>query len=175
MLIRYGYEMTFTCSAPTPMICQLDLHPSCLPGVRAETPFAAAPHVKSWLYADVFGNRCRRFNAPAGELTISNAGVVEVSGLPDPVAADAAEVPVAELPDDTLLYLVGSLSPSRARLREAWLRPSGPGRDLDLPALGGVSVLSGVINTPPQRLWLVGDVEVAQICDHAKCCPGNVG
>ena len=87
MLIRYGYEMTFTCSAPTPMICQLDVHPSCVPAVRAETPFAATPHVESWLYADVFGNRCRRFNAPAGDLTISNAGVIEVSGLPDPVVA----------------------------------------------------------------------------------------
>ena len=40
--------------------------------------------------------------------TISNSGVVEVSGLPDPVVADAAEIPVADLPDDTLLYLVGS-------------------------------------------------------------------
>jgi len=28
MLIRYGYEMTFVCSAPTPMVCQLDVHPS---------------------------------------------------------------------------------------------------------------------------------------------------
>jgi transglutaminase-like putative cysteine protease len=108
MLIRYGYEITLTCSAPTPMICQLDVHPSCVPAVRAETPFAATPHVESWLYADVFGNRCRRFNAPAGDLTISNAGVVEVSGLPDPVVADAPEIPVADLPDDTLLYLVGS-------------------------------------------------------------------
>jgi len=108
MLIRYGYEMTFVCSAPTPMVCQLDVHASCVPGVRAETPFAARPRVESWLYADVFGNRCRRFNAPAGDLTISNAGVIEVSSLPDPVVADAAEIPVADLPDDTLLYLVGS-------------------------------------------------------------------
>ena len=108
MLIRYGYEMTFTCGVPTSMVSQLDVHPSCVPAVRAETPFTARPHVVSWLYADVFGNRCRRFNAPSGDLTISNAGVIEVSGLPDPVAADAAEIPVADLPDDTLLYLVGS-------------------------------------------------------------------
>ena len=108
MLIRYGYEMTFACSAPTPMICQLDVHPSCVPAVRAESPFAATPHVELWLYADVFGNRCRRFNAPAGDLTIANAGVIEVSALPDPVVPDAAEISVADLPDDTLLYLVGS-------------------------------------------------------------------
>ncbi len=108
MLIRYGYEMTFACNTPTPMVCQLDVHPVHAAAVRAETPFAATPHVESWLYADVFGNRCRRFNAPAGELTISNSGVVEVSGRTDPVVPDAAEVPVADLPDDTLLYLVGS-------------------------------------------------------------------
>src|SRR5260370_22720041 len=108
MLMRYGYEMTFACSAPTPMVCQLDVHPSYTPAVRAETPFAARPRIESWLYADVFGNRCRRFNAPVGDLSISNSGVVEVSDLPDPVVSDAAEIPVADLPDDTLLYLVGS-------------------------------------------------------------------
>jgi transglutaminase-like putative cysteine protease len=108
MLIRYGYDMTFGCAAPTPMVCQLDLHPSCTPMIRAETPFRATPHAESWLYSDVFGNRCRRFNAPAGDIAISNSGVVEVSGLPDPVVPDAAEIPVADLPDDTLLYLVGS-------------------------------------------------------------------
>ena len=31
-----------------------------------------------------------------------------MSGLPDPVIPDAAEIPVADLPDDTLLYLLGS-------------------------------------------------------------------
>jgi transglutaminase-like putative cysteine protease len=108
MLIRYGYEMTFTCRAPTSMVSQLDVHPSCVPAVRAETPFASRPHVASWLYADVFGNRCRRFNAPSCDLSIANAGVIEVSGLPDPVTVDAAEIPVADLPDDALLYLVGS-------------------------------------------------------------------
>jgi transglutaminase-like putative cysteine protease len=108
MLIRYGYEMTFTFGTPTPMVCQLDLHPSCRPSLRAEKAFATTPYVESWVYSDVFGNRCRRFNAPAGDLTISNAGVVEASDLPDPVVPDAAEIPVADLPDDTLLYLVGS-------------------------------------------------------------------
>ena len=47
MLIRYGYEMTFGCAAPTPMVCQLDVHPSCSPAIRAETPFASNPRVES--------------------------------------------------------------------------------------------------------------------------------
>ena len=107
MLVRYGYEMTFTCGAPTPMVCQLDVHPSC-PRCGRKRHSPRGRMLNSWLYADVFGNRCRRFNAPPGDLTISNSGAIEVSGLPDPVVADAAEIPVADLPDDTLLYLVGS-------------------------------------------------------------------
>ncbi len=108
MLIRYGYEMTFVCAEPTPMICQLDVHPSLAIAVRKERPFDSDPPIPSAIYADLFGNRCRRFVAPAGRLRISCGGVVEDSGLPDLVVPEAAEIPVAELPDDTLLYLVGS-------------------------------------------------------------------
>ena len=121
MLIRYGYEITFGCAAPTPMVCQLDIHPSLAIAVRSERPFATNPPVPTWLYADVFGNRCRRFNAPAGDITISTSGVIEVSGLPDPVFPNAEETPVADLPDDTLLYLVGSRYVETDRLSQiAW-------------------------------------------------------
>ena len=95
---------------------------------------------------DVFGNRCRRFrSAPSGDLTISNAGVIEVSGLPDPVAADAAEIPVADLPDDTLLYLVGSSLRSGNRQAE-------PG-------------LPGTISA--MQLWRAGP-RVQAICDFVN-------
>ena len=108
MLIRYGYEMTFVCTVDTPMVCQLDIHPSRAISVRSEHPFRAAPNIPSHLYADVFGNRCRRFIAPPGELTIYSDGVVEDCGSPDPIDWNAPETPVGRLPDDTLLYLVGS-------------------------------------------------------------------
>jgi transglutaminase-like putative cysteine protease len=35
-------------------------------------------------------------------------GTVEDSGTPDPAVPEAAEIPVADLPDDCLLYLMGS-------------------------------------------------------------------
>lgn len=108
MFIRYGYEMTVECATATPMVCQLDVHPSHTMAVRAERPFSTDPHVESHLYNDVFGNRCRRFVAPQGQMTFSNAGIVETSDAPDPYAPQAEEVPVADLPDETLLYLVGS-------------------------------------------------------------------
>ena len=119
MLIRYGYEMTIECAAPVPVVCQLDLHPSQTPAVRAERPFASDPHVESRLYYDVFDNRCRRFVAPAGALTFSNAGVVETPDAPDPVVPQAEEVPVAALPDETLLYLVGSRYVETDKLSQA--------------------------------------------------------
>jgi transglutaminase-like putative cysteine protease len=108
MIIRYGYEMTFECPGPTPMVCQLDVHPSQAIAVRSEMPFAANPFIESRVYADLFGNRCRRFSAPQGALTISSWGTVEDSGLPDPIALNAPEIPVAQLPDETLVYMVGS-------------------------------------------------------------------
>lgn len=108
MLIRYGYEMTLTCPQPTPVVCQLDVHPSRLPSIRSVQPFTTNPWIMSSIYADLFGNHCRRFVAPAGDLTFSSGGIIEDSGLPDPVVPNAAEIPVGLLPDECLLYLVGS-------------------------------------------------------------------
>lgn len=108
MKIAYGYEIGLACPAPTPMICQLDLHPSLARAVQEEAPFAARPFLFSRVYRDSFGNASRRFVAPAGEVTIRAGGVIEVSGEPDRQPVDAAEIPVANLPDETLVYLQGS-------------------------------------------------------------------
>ena len=108
MLIRFGYKFSFACSKPTPMVCQLDVHPSRLADIRMVEPFTSDPPVLATVYTDQFGNHCRRFVAPAGHFTISNGGIIEDSGLPDAVDVQAAEVSVADLPDECLVYLVGS-------------------------------------------------------------------
>jgi transglutaminase-like putative cysteine protease len=59
-------------------------------------------------YVDGFGNICRRFMAPAGETVVCGDGVIRDSGAPDPIVPDACEVPVAELPDHVLFYVLGS-------------------------------------------------------------------
>jgi len=46
--------------------------------------------------------------APQGTIRLTNSTVVEDSGLPDPVSPWAREVPVAELPRETLRYLMAS-------------------------------------------------------------------
>ena len=108
MLIHFGYKIAFACPNPTPMVCQLDIHPTRLPDIRSVQPFTSNPPIFTTVYTDLFGNHCRRFVAPPGNLEISNGGIIEDSGLPDDVDARAAEVSVADLPNECLVYLVGS-------------------------------------------------------------------
>jgi transglutaminase-like putative cysteine protease len=59
-------------------------------------------------YMDGFGNWCTRLVAPVGQITITADAVVRDSGLPDVVAPNAGQIPVEELPDDVLVFLLGS-------------------------------------------------------------------
>ena len=56
----------------------------------------------------LFGNRCLRLVAPAGDLTIWGDATIEDDGKTDPAISGAREVPVADLPDECLVYLMGS-------------------------------------------------------------------
>jgi len=74
-------------------------------------------------YLDQFGNVCTRLVAPAGELTISTDALIADSGLPDAVEPAARQHEIAELPHDTLVFLLGSRYCETERLmEEAWSR-----------------------------------------------------
>jgi transglutaminase-like putative cysteine protease len=88
------------------------------------------PPVPTTTYRDLFGNVCRRFVAPAGDFSIWGDGTVEDSGALDPVHWEAVEIPVAALPDDCLVYLMGSRYCETDRLSQiAWdlFGPVAPG------------------------------------------------
>src|ERR1700732_3571333 len=108
MLIRYGYELTFNCAAPALMVCLLDAHRDQAQNIRYETPFETTPAISTETYLDTFGNHVRRFIAPAGDLTIRRDAIIEDSGQPDPVKLKAQEIAVDLLPNDTLLFTLGS-------------------------------------------------------------------
>jgi transglutaminase-like putative cysteine protease len=67
-----------------------------------------SPSVPITPYRDMFGNWCSRIVAPAGHMRLAGDGVINDSGLPDPVFATAAQHPIEDLPSDTLVYLLGS-------------------------------------------------------------------
>lgn len=108
MLIRYGYEVTINCSQKTPMICLLDEHPEYAPAIRYQSSLVTQPSIPTTSYTDEYGNRVRRLVAPIGDLTLSRTTIVEVSGDPDPVIAGAREVPVENLPNECLVFLLAS-------------------------------------------------------------------
>ena len=108
MFIRLGYEIDFEVPASVAMVSMLSVHPSRVPDLRAPDELAIEPEVEITSYVDGFGNRCTRFVAPPGTLRLRSATLIEDPGTPDPVAPDAREHPVGELPNETLIYLLNS-------------------------------------------------------------------
>ncbi len=114
MHIRYGYRIDVLCNVPTPVIMMLDVHAE----RRGDLTQPDDPRVASYLtgavqadvtsYQDKFGNICRRVVAPAGGITIEAEGVIHDSGFPDLVDVLADSLPPEQLPDETLMYLLGS-------------------------------------------------------------------
>lgn len=108
MLIRLGYEIGVNCVEPTALITVMDLHPDRKHDIRWATSLETDPSVDTRIYTDQFGNGCRRLLAPTGDLKLRFDALVEDDGEPDPVNFDAREVPVNDLPDDALVFLLGS-------------------------------------------------------------------
>jgi transglutaminase-like putative cysteine protease len=121
MLIRYGYEITLTCAQPTPLVCLLSVHEDRKADIRVPETIFTMPEVPTTTYHDLFGNRCRRLVAPAGDLTLWGDATIEDGGKPDEIVASARELAVAELPDESLVYLMGSRYCETDRLSQtAW-------------------------------------------------------
>lgn len=122
MLIRYGYKIEITCPQPTPLVCMLLAETARLPDLVGPEDFSTNPSgVPVSTYTDIYGNRCMRMTAPYGDFSIRGDATMNDSGLPDPVYPNAREVPVAYLPDECLLYLMGSRYCETDRLSQvAW-------------------------------------------------------
>ncbi len=108
MLIRYGYELSFECAAPTLMLCLLDAHEDLAHHMVYDSGFKIWPANGSSTYRDSFGNQVRKFVAPTGLLTIHRDSIIKDDGQPDPVIEDAQEMPLDRVPNDYLIYLLGS-------------------------------------------------------------------
>ncbi|HXC59291.1 MAG TPA: transglutaminase family protein [Steroidobacteraceae bacterium] len=66
------------------------------------------PAVPLTLYRDGFGNWCTRLVLPTGLTHISADTVINDGGMQEPVVPNAQQHPVESLPEETLVYLLGS-------------------------------------------------------------------
>lgn len=121
MKIRIGFDLIYDCPQPTPMILTLTVHASRVADLITPDLLVTEPTVPVTAYRDTFGNWCSRLLAPKGTLRLSTDALVHDSGLPDIVVPNARQTPVTELPDETLLFLLGSRYCETDRLTEvAW-------------------------------------------------------
>jgi transglutaminase-like putative cysteine protease len=108
MLIRLGYDIRFDIGQPVPIVTLLSVHPSRRHDLKGPDRVIVDPGVELMEYTDSFGNICTRLLAPSGTLRLTNSTTIEDSGLLDPVSPYAREVPVEELPVETLRFLMAS-------------------------------------------------------------------
>ena len=133
MQIFVGYEFQYELPQPTPMILNLHVHFSRAAELLRPDHMVSSPAVPMAAYRDGFGNWCTRLIAPKGHFTLSSDAVVSDNGLVEQPAPGAQEHAIADLPDDTLVYLLGSRYCETDRLTEiAWQMfsaiPRGYGR-----------------------------------------------
>ena len=121
MKIRIGYDIVYTCPQPTPMILTLNVHFSRVSDLITPDHVVVNPGVRMSGYRDTFGNWCTRIVAPAGRTRISTDALLMDSGELDPYAPEAVQHPVEELPEEALLFLLGSRYCDTDRLSQlAW-------------------------------------------------------
>ncbi|MDE1918615.1 MAG: transglutaminase family protein [Sphingomonadales bacterium] len=121
MLIRAGYDIAFEADLPTPMLAALSIHPSRNRDLRSVQRITTMPEVPLYDYIDGFGNVCTRLTMPAGGITLSCSFTIEDGFTPDLVAPEAHAVPVSDLPDEIMVYLLGSRYCETDRLADiAW-------------------------------------------------------
>jgi transglutaminase-like putative cysteine protease len=121
MKIKIGFDISYHCFQPTPMIVTLSVHSSRIPDLLRPDELVVTPSVPVQTYRDGFGNTCSRILAPMGEVRFRSDAMISDPGTPDPVNWSAQQWAVADLPDDTLVYLLGSRYCETDRLSDtAW-------------------------------------------------------
>jgi transglutaminase-like putative cysteine protease len=120
LAVTVGCEFGLGSVQPAAAILQVAPYPQPGVSIRRERWETTAEH---HCYLDSFGNRCERFDLLTGDSRISYEAQVALSRPADVIDPAALEIPVAQLPDEVL----GFVMPSRFCLpdelgHEAWQR-----------------------------------------------------
>src|SRR4051812_28631158 len=119
MRIRIGYNIAFEKSAQHAAILILNLHPSREKDLAQPNDMQFDPPIPVQTYKDHFDNICTRIVMPPGRLAVSAENIVHDNGEPDVAAPGAGQIPVQDLPPETLEFLLGSRYCETDRLSDA--------------------------------------------------------
>jgi transglutaminase-like putative cysteine protease len=108
MYIRVGYELIFKCRQSTPMILNLSVHSSRASDLQRPDIMHTEPRVPVQMYHDAFGNWCTRILAPPGRIRLTADALLWDCGEPEPSFPSARQHAIESLPQETLVYLLGS-------------------------------------------------------------------
>ena len=126
MKIRTGYSIAFDTVGPTPMTLLVNVRPERHEHLLTPETVVFDPPVAASRHRDAFGNVCTRIVAPGGRITVSADFLIADSGEPDAVEPQARQIPVQDLPDDVLPFLLGSRYCDTDKLSDvAWKTFSG--------------------------------------------------
>ena len=133
MQIRVGYELIYDCPQPTPMVLMLNIHHTRAGDIVVPDRMTSEPAGAMTPYRDAFGNWCTRLVAPQGRLRLTTSSLINDTGQPDEVALTEQQHAVQELPEESLMFLLGSRYCETDRLTAiAWdlfgKSPTGAGR-----------------------------------------------
>jgi len=126
MHISIGYEFIYQCVQATPMILNLNVHHSRSSDLLKPDTMLVEPRVPMRTYRDGFGNLCTRVVAPAGRFKITADALINDTVGMDALAPFVPQRPVESLPEEALVYLLGSRYCETESLAAfAWQRFSG--------------------------------------------------
>jgi transglutaminase-like putative cysteine protease len=106
--IRVGFEIVYSCVQETPMILMVHVHYSRAHDIVVPDHLTTDPPVAVTAHRDGFGNWCSRIVAPPGLIRVTTTAVVRDPGTPDVFAPGAQQHAVRDLPEETLVFLLGS-------------------------------------------------------------------
>lgn len=126
MIVRSGYTIGFDCAGPMPMILMLNVRPELRSRLKTPEVMTTDRGVPIHEYRDSYGNSVMRLTAPPGPITMSAEFLMEVDDTPDPDIRGLRQHAVQDLPDDTLIFLLGSRYVETSKLTQmAWDRFGG--------------------------------------------------
>jgi transglutaminase-like putative cysteine protease len=108
MRLRVGYELVYECPQPTPMLLILNTHDSRALDMVVPDHIYTDPLIPLRQYRDSLGNLCTRLTAPRGVITLSSRAVFDVPPDPELPEANGYQHAIEELPDECMMFLLGS-------------------------------------------------------------------